>query len=188
MSGTCARPLDLATLLDYWFEDGDPAGRDGVEEHLIECDACSGRLRSWVALGEAVRHVAHQGLIQVVVTPSFLEAAAQGGLRIREYRVSAGARVECTVTTEDDLLVGRLQADFEGVKHLAVASSWDGGPEERVDDVPVSPAASELIMAQAMPAMRALGRSVMRVRLLAREEGAERLLGEYTFSHSPTRP
>ena len=188
MNGDCERPLDLATLLDYWFGDAAPPEQDRVEEHLVECGACSGQLRSFVALGDAIRRVAREGAVQVIVTPAFLATAAREGRRTREYRVLPGGRVDCTVTPEDDLLVGRLQADFEGVSRLDVVSDWEGRPEERIEDVPVRPDAGELIVAQPMPALRALGPSVLRVRLLAHEETGERLLGEYTFAHSPTRP
>ena len=36
------------------------------------------------------------------------------GLRVREYRVPAGGRVDCTVTADDDLLVSHLEGDFRG--------------------------------------------------------------------------
>jgi hypothetical protein len=121
----------------------------------------------------------------VVVTPSFLEVASREGLRTREYRVPPGGRVACTVTPEDDLLVSRLEGDFIGVSRLDVVSELEGHAEQRIEDVPVRPGARELILAQAMPAMRALGHCVVRMRLLAREPAGERLLGEYTFNHSP---
>jgi hypothetical protein len=185
MSQDC--PLELATLVDYWFEDAAPPELERVEEHLMECEGCSARLRALVALGEGVRRAARDGAVQVVVTPAFVETAAREGLRTREYRVPPGGSVACTVTPEDDLLLTRLEADFNGVSRLDVVSNWEGGLEQRLEDVPVSPDARELIMAQAMPALRALGHTVLRVRLVAQEERGERLLGEYTFAHSPTR-
>jgi hypothetical protein len=187
VSDDCERPLDLNALVDYWLEDVASPERDRVEEHLLGCDGCSERLRALATLGESVRQVAHQGLIQVVVSPSFIAKATREGLRTREYRVPPGGSVACTVTPEDDLLVGRLRADFKGVSRLDVVTNWEGRPEERIEDVPFSPDAPELIIAQPMPAMRALGHSVLRVRLLAQEEGGERLVGDYTFAHAPTR-
>jgi hypothetical protein len=187
VSGACARPLELATLVDYWFEDAEPAEQERVEQHLMECEGCSARLRGLLALGEGVRRAARDGAVQVVVTPAFVEAATREGLRTREYRVPPGGRVACTVTPEDDLLLARLEADFTGVSRLDVVTSWEGGLEQRLEDVPVGPDARELILAQPMPAMRALGDVVLRMRLVAREERGERLLGEYTFAHSPTR-
>jgi hypothetical protein len=185
---SCSEPLDLATLVDYWFGDLDGPDLDGIEEHLLECDACGSVLRSLMAMGDGVRRLARQGAFGVVVSPSFLETALQQGLRVREYRVPAGGRVACTVTAEDDLLVGRLQGDFRGVSRLDLVVQVEDGPEHRVFDLPVSPSSSELIVAQAMPALRAMLSSSMRMRLLAREGESDRLVGEYTFAHTaPTR-
>jgi hypothetical protein len=88
------------------------------------------------------------------------------------------------VTAQDDLLIGRLLADFSGVSRLDVVASQEGLPERRIPDVPISPDATELIVAQAMPMMRPLGRARLVLRLLSHEREGERLLGEYTFDHS----
>jgi hypothetical protein len=123
----------------------------------------------------------------VVVTPAFLETAGREGLRTREYRVTPGGSVACTVTPEDDLLITRLMADLTGVSRVDLVTLWEGGPDQRLEDVPVRADAGELLVAQPMPAMRALGSTVLRMRLLAREGSGERLLGEYTFAHTQTR-
>jgi hypothetical protein len=186
MSAACDGPLDPAVLLDYWLDDAERPQDDAIEEHLLGCDACSGRLRGLVALGDGVRELARKGAVEVVVTASFLEQAAREGLRTREYRVAPGGRVDCTVTSADDLLVGRLLGDFRGVARLDVVAQEEGQPERRIEDVPVSPDAVELILAQSMPFVRTLDRSRYRIRLLAQESGGERLLGEYTFDHTRT--
>jgi hypothetical protein len=181
---SCREPLDLATLVDYWFGDLDGPDLDRVEEHLLECDACGSVLRSLVATGDGVRRLAHAGAFTVVVSPSFLETASRQGLRVREYRVPAGGRVACTVTADDDLLIGRLQGDFRGVSRLDLVVQVGDGPEHRVLDVPLSASSGEVIVAQAMPAARAMPSSTMRMRLLAREGEGDRLVGEYTFAHT----
>jgi hypothetical protein len=185
VSVPCSRPIGWAALLDYWLDREPPDER--VEEHLLACDSCSGRLRELAALGEGVRRLARDGAVEMVVTPSFLARAAQQGLRTREYHVPPGGRVDCTVTREDDLLVTRLQGDFKGVSRLDVVAQTEGGPEIRIEDVPFGPDAAELIVAQAMPAMRRLGAGRHRFRLVARDPGGERLIGEYTFDHTPTQ-
>ena len=60
----------------------------------------------------------------------------------------------------------------------------EDGPEHRVFDLPVSPSSLEVIVAQAMPALRTMPSSTMRMRLLAREGEADRLVREYTFAHT----
>lgn len=186
MSVPCDRPIDGAALLDYWLDREPPD--DATEEHLLACDSCSGRLQALVTLGDGVRRLAREGAVAMVVTPSFLARAAHEGLRTREYRVPPGGRVDCTVTREDDLLVGRLQGDFRGIARLDVVAESEGGAEHRIEDVPIGPEATELIVAQAMPAMRRLGVSRRRYRLVAHDKGGERLIGEYTFDHTPSGP
>jgi hypothetical protein len=180
----CAQPVAPAVLVDYWLADGEASTVDAVEEHLMGCDSCSGRLRGLVALSEGVRRLAREGAVEVVVTTSFLAHAAREGLRTREYRVLPGGRVDCTVTAQDDLLVGRLHADFSGVSRLDVVANQEGLAERRIRDVPISASATELIIAQSMPMMRTLGRCRLVLRLLSHEREGERLVGEYTFDHS----
>jgi hypothetical protein len=184
----CDHPLELKTLVDYWFGDLPAPDAERVEERLFECDDCGGRLRALVALGDGVRRLAHQGAVQMIVTPSFLETASREGLRIREYVVPPGGRVACTVTAQDDLLLGRMRADFTGVSRLDVRAQVEGQPEVWIKDVPVSPDAQELIMSQAMPAARTLPHVVLHFRLVAREGPSGRVLGDYTFDHTPTLP
>lgn len=186
MKPGCDRPLELPALSDYWFAELPEPEAGQVEEHLFACDECGARLRALLALGEGVRRLAHEGAIQVVVPPSFLEAASRAGLRIREYVVAPGGSVDCTVTPADDLLVGRMRADFRGTSRLDVLVEVEGQPVRTIEDVPVSPGAGELILAQSMPAARALGNVVFRFRLVAREGLDGRVLGDYTFRHAPT--
>ncbi len=183
MSARCPEPLGTRVLVDYWFCDLSLPEQDRVEEHLMACDDCSRELGRAGGIGEGVRRLTRQGAFQVVVSPSFLETAARRGLRVREYAVPPGGRVACTVTAEDDLVVSRLQGDFSGVTRLDLVTRTEGQPERRVEDVPVDPSAPELIVAQSMPVLRAMGTCVTHMRLVA---DGDRLLGEYTFAHTPS--
>jgi hypothetical protein len=174
-------------LTDYWFGELPAPEQDEVEEHLLDCHDCSRALSELVAIGDGVRRLTQQGRFQVVVSLSYLETAGRRGLRVREYRVAPGGRVACTVTAEDDLLVSRLQGDFSGVTRLDLVWQTEGQPEHRVEDVPVNPSAHEVIVAQSMPALRALGPNVIRLRLVSPDPAGDRLLGEYTFAHTPSR-
>ena len=183
MSQACASPLDVATLVDYWFDESADSDLDHIEEHLLGCDACSRRLQALATLGEGVRRVAREGRIQVLVAPSFLDTAAREGLKLREYRLAPGDRVACTITPEDDLVFARVTADFHGVSRLDLTASIDGGPEERIEDVPVGDDTRELVVLQSTPFLRGMKHEVMRMRLVSVEAGGDRLLGEYTFAH-----
>jgi len=187
MSARCNRPIELSALVDYWFEERAGPKDEALEEHLLECGSCSWRLRGLVALGDGVRRLTHEGAIEMVVTPSFLEKATREGLRTREYRVPPGGSVVCTVTPEDDLLIGHIEGDFSGISHLDLVWQVEGESERRIKDVPVNPTAGELLLAQAMPAIRLMGPVRARLLLLAQEPAGERLVGEYTFDHTPFR-
>src|ERR1041385_3222896 len=110
----CSNPIKIDVLTDYWLaalvisED-----ERAVEEHLMECDECGDRLREIIALAEAVRNLAREGSLRMVVSDTFVRRAAEGGLRIREYEPPPGGMVECTVTAEDDFLIGRLVASLK---------------------------------------------------------------------------
>lgn len=184
----CQRPLESEVLLDYWLGDTGEIDSERIEEHLLGCEACAESLRKLVELGEGVGRLAREGAVQVVLTPSFLAKAVRAGRRTREYRVAPGGRVQCTVTPEDDWVVAHLAADFTGVSRVDLVSTIDGQNEERLQDIPVGPGVRELILAPSMPFLRRLGTVELRMRLLAREGESERVLGEYTFAHMPTRP
>jgi hypothetical protein len=188
MTTSCPEPLELPVLVDYWLGDLAEADTDRVEEHLLGCDDCSLGLRQLLGMGEGIRRLAHEGAFGAVVGPGFLDTARQRGLRIREYTVPAGGRVECTVTAEDDLLVSRLCGDFRGVSRLDLVEQVEGGREQRLEDLPFDLSRGEVIVAQSMPAARSMPTQVLRVRLLAHDAGADRLVGEYTFAHTRSLP
>lgn len=183
MSARCPEPLGTRVLADYWFGDLPEPEQDRVEEHLMGCGDCGRALGELAAIGDGVRQLTRQGAFLVVVSSSFLVAASRRGLRVREYAVPPGGRVACTVTSEDDLVVSRLQGDFSGVTRLDLVARTEGQQEQRVEDLPVDPSAPELIVAHAMPALRAMGPCVTCLRLVA---NGDRLLGEYTFAHTPS--
>jgi hypothetical protein len=185
VSARCEAPLADGLLLDYWLGDTPTAEEERVEEHLLGCGACSARLRALATIGDGVRRLACGGAFDVVVGPSFVEEAARLGLRVREYRVPAGGRVECTVTPEDDLMISRLQGDFRGVARLDLVAQVEGFPDQRMEDLPVDPSAPEIVLSGAMPMLRALGRTAVRLRLIAPGLDGDLLVGEYTFAHTP---
>ena len=52
---SCAEPIDMAVLMDYWLAALPSADEDAVEEHLMTCDGCGDRLRETIALAEGLR-------------------------------------------------------------------------------------------------------------------------------------
>jgi hypothetical protein len=187
---SCPNPIDAAVLADYWL--GALRGREeeAVEEHLLGCDACGARLREVISLAEGVRNLARGGSLRMVVSDAFLKRAAEEGLRIREYAPPPGGSVQCTVTAEDDILVGRLAANLSGAKRLDLCIYDGRGIEQiRLTDIPFNSAAAGVVIQQPITYAKAAPSETLIARLFAFDDsGRERLLGEYTFHHTRSLP
>jgi Putative zinc-finger len=186
----CTKPIDAAMLGDYWLGLLASAEEETVEEHLLHCDPCGSQLREIIALAEGVRNLAREGSLLLIVSDAFLKRAAEEGLRVREYAPPAGGGVQCTVTAEDDILIGHLAANLSGAKRVDLRMSDERGAELfRLPDIPIGPAAASIAFQMSMTYAKAAPTSTMIARLVALDEaGGERLLGEYTFNHTRSLP
>ena len=180
MTPSCA---GLETLLAYWLGELDEAREAALEEHYLGCAACSARLAEVEALADGVRGAFAGGGVGTVVTPGFVEKLRSRGLRLREYRVPRNGSVNCTVAPEDDLLFGRMQVPLENVERVDLVAIHDG--EHRLEDVPFDAASGEVVLAPSIAHIRTLPAHRQVVRVLAVGRDGERVLGEYTFEHSP---
>lgn len=188
--GHCSNAIDAAVLADYWLSSLTGADEEAVEQHLFECDVCGARLREVIAIAEGVRKLAGDGSLRMVVSDAFLKRAAEEGLRIREYAPPPGGSVQCTVTAEDDILIGRLAANLSGAKRVDLSLCDERGVEQlRLSDIPVNQTAGSVLLQESITFAKAAPNHKMIARLVAIEEsGGERLLGEYTFNHTRTLP
>jgi hypothetical protein len=187
---SCLSPIDAAVLADYWLTALAGSEEEAIELHLLDCDECGARLREVVALAEGVRKIARAGSLRVVVSEAFLKRAAEDGLRIREYALPAGGGVQCTVTAEDDFLIGRLAANLTGAKRVDLCLCDERGVEQmRMPDIPIPQKASGVVYQESITWAKAMPTSKMIARLVTFDEsGGERLLGEYTFNHTRSMP
>jgi len=187
---SCSNPIDAAVLADYWLAALPSSEEEAVEEHLFDCDQCGARLREVIALAEGVRKLAREGSLQMVVSDTFLKRAAAEGLRVREYAPPPGGAVQCTVTAEDDILIGRLAANLSGAKRVDLCFCDERGVEQvRLPDIPVHPGAGSVAFQESITFAKAAPTNTMIARLVTFDEaGSERLLGEYTFNHTRTLP
>jgi hypothetical protein len=186
----CSNPIDAAVLADYWLALlADPA-EEVVEEHLLGCDECGARLGEVIALADAIHKLAREGSLRMVVSDTFLKRVAEEGLRVREYAPSPGGSVQCTVTEEDDFLIGRLAANLGGAKRVDLSLCDGRGVEQlRLPDIPVRSGSDSVIYQESITYAKAMPTTKMIARLIAFDEaGSEYLLGEYTFNHTRTMP
>ncbi len=186
----CSNPIDAAALADYWLGVLASAEEQAVEEHLLGCDRCGARLREVIALGEGIRSLAREGSLRMVVSESFLQRAAEEGLRVRQYAPPPGGGVQCTVIAEDDILIGRLAANLNGVKRVDLCICDERGVEQHhLADIPVNPGVGTVAYQESITFAKAAPTSKLIMRLIAFDEaGGERLLGEYTFNHTRSLP
>jgi len=141
----CTSPIDLAVLADYWLAALAKPEEEAVEEHLFTCEECGTRLREIIALVEGIRKLAREGSLLMVVSDVFLKRAAVEGLHVREYSPPNGGGVQCTVTAEDDLLIGRLASDLSSAKRVDLCICDPQGVERlRLPDIPFDPGAGSV--------------------------------------------
>lgn len=190
LPGTCSGPIDAGVLADYWLAALEGSEEEAVEEHLFSCDLCGHRLREVIALAEGVRSLAREGCLRLVVSDAFLQRAAEEGLRVREYAPSPGGSVQCTVTAEDDILVGRLAANLSGAKRVDLSICDGQGVEQlRLPDIPVHSGTKSVAYQESITFLKAAPTTKLIMRLLTFDEaGNERQLGEYTFNHTRSLP
>ena len=186
----CPGPIDSALLTDYWLGLLAETEETAIDEHLLGCDQCGARLREVIALAEGIRRVARQGTLRMVVSDAFLQRAVDNGSRVREYAPPPGGSVHCTVTADDDLVVGRLAADLRGATRLDLCVCDERGVEQsRLLDIPYQPGAAGVVWHESIAFMKAAPTMTLVARLVAFDDaGHERLLGEYTFHHTRSLP
>ena len=178
---------DFAKLAGYWLAEPPRAEAESLEEHLFGCAQCAARLEWLAALSEGVRAALRAGTIGMVLSAPFVEAMKRAGLRLREYRVDPGGRVDCTIARDDDAVVGRVRAPLAGVKRLDLLEDIDEGRQSlELRDVPFDAAAGEVLFMLQPAALKRMPAHIGRVRLVAVDEAGRRTLGEYTFSHTPS--
>jgi hypothetical protein len=184
----CSTPIDAAVLADYWIGALPQSEEEAVEEHLFACEECGERLREVIALCGGIRDVAREGSLLMVVSDAFLGRVAADGMRVREYAPPAGGSVACTVTAQDDFLIGRLGADLREAKRVDLCICDERGTERiRLADIPFDSAAGSVCFQQSITYAKAADSETMVARLVDFDEvGRERLIGEYIFEHSRT--
>lgn len=182
----CSSPIPISTLAEYWFGELDPARESSLEEHLLGCERCSTEALGLAEIAGGIRRLMERGLVRAVVTEAFLERLRAGGLQVREYDVPRGGSVNCTIAPDDDFLVAHLQAPLDTVERLDLVMSGAQGSEvERIADVPFDRRTGSVVVASSTEVIRALAASTSYMRLIAVDREGDRLIGEYTFNHTP---
>jgi hypothetical protein len=85
--------------------------------------------------------------------------------------------------------VARLGAELAGAERIDLSFSRQGLELARMQDIPVNAGTGRVVYQESIDFAKTGPDNVMLLRLLAVDAaGGERLLGEYTFSHTRTIP
>ena len=183
-------PINFEYLVAYWLGELPEGQEEKIEEHLFGCAHCAGRLEWLAALSAGVRAAVRAGALGMMVSAPFVEAMKQAGLRLREYRLDPGGRVDCTIRADEDAVVSHMRASLAGVRRVDLLQEVEVGgvaqPEVRLEDVPFDPVSGELVFIPQPAALKKMPAHRMRMRLVSVGEAGEVPIGEYTFEHSPS--
>lgn len=180
---TCPAGVSWPRLVDYWAGDAGADEAEWLEEHFFACEACTRRLERIRELGAAIVGWARRQM-RGGMSPELLEQLRADRVAVREYSLPAGGSVSCTARPDDDVVVLRLAADLSGVRRADVEFRSSIAEVERAEDVPIV-GEREVIFAERADFLRPLPAHRTAVRLLAVDEGGERILASYTLNHTP---
>lgn len=172
-------------LVEYWLGEIDDTRTQDIDMHLLACDACGAQLDEVVALAQGVREAFAHGLVHSFISAAFIAHLVESGMRVREYLIPHNGSVNCSVSPQDEVLVGRLVAPLEGVSRVDVAirvSLKDG--EEWFYDVPFDVTSGQVLIAPKISQARKLPMHDVYIRLLAVDDNVAREIGHYTLHHS----
>ena len=185
---SCSSPIAFETLVAWWLGELAQAAQETLAEHVFTCAHCTRRVEELAALAGGVRAAVRSGAIGMVVSAPFVEGMKKAGLRVREYHVTPGSSVNCTVYADDDAVVGHMRASLHGVRRLDLLEWVEVGgvsrPEVRLEDVPFDPAAGEVLFLPPAAALKKMPSNRLRVRLISVEAAGETAIGEYVFAHT----
>ena len=183
----CKEPINFEYLVAYWLAELPAAEEERIEGHFFACAHCAGRLEWLAALSAGVRAAVRAGALGMMVSAPFVEAMKRSGMRLREYRLDPGGRVDCTIRADEDAVVSRIRAPLAGVTRLDILEESDDGRQSfELRDVPFDPVSGEVLFMLPPAALKKMPAHVARMRLVAVDEAGRRTLGEYTFNHTPS--
>jgi Putative zinc-finger len=181
----CPAPIGFADVVDYWAGDLTQAEEDRIEQHVFSCAECARELAAAQTLARDIASVAREGRLHSVVTDSILNRLAADGVRIRTYTLEGSGVVPCAVWADDDLVVSRIRADFEGADSVTIVTRQASGEEiARVSDIALLPGQHEILNAFSAAHLRKLPATRVHVTVTGQTGSEERTIAEYTLEHA----
>jgi hypothetical protein len=158
-----------------------------VEDHVLGCSGCAAILESLLDLGDHLAAITREGGTPVLAGRALVERLERDRMVTRTYRMAAGGQVACTVGAEDIYTAVYLALDTRGLGRVDIF--YDAPSSKyRIADVPFDPASGEIVFVQPAEYLRTLPTERKTLRVLAVEDGEERLLAEYVLNHTAYSP
>jgi hypothetical protein len=181
----CATWADVA---DWWAGDLAPPRADGLEEHLLECEACSRRAERMGELAREIASLARSGAVGGLATPGLLGRLERDGVRVHRYRIGPGQVVPCSVWPEDRVMAVvldvRALADEQGNRFDLLARIGDDAVM-RAEDVPLDRATGTLTWLSPAAIDRRRPATRVSFQVIRVTDGGESVAGEYALAHEP---
>jgi hypothetical protein len=175
--------IELERLISLALGEVDDAQAAELDEHILACTACATTLSQLLALGPAVHAVVHGGHLPFAAPASLVERLDRAGLVSRTYRLRPGQAVPCSVGATDVYAATHLEADLSEVERVDLVRVTPIG-DVRVEDVPFDRERGVVSLISPSETIRTYPTMQIRLRLVAVDVRAERVLGEYTLDHS----
>ncbi len=180
----CDSPIAEDALVDYWIGGVNAADEEAIEAHLFACGDCTARLAGIASLTAGVAALARQGRISGLISRSLINRLQREGVALRQYSVSPGETVPCTVFPGDDLVVTSLRGDFSATQAVTVSVTGLGpSSTQEFSELPVSRAESEVFFAFPGAFVRRLPSTRVEITVTS-ADGDASLIGRYVLDHT----
>lgn len=180
---SCAAPVSLELVHDYFAEELDSAEQAALEDHVFSCDACAGAFDRAAAFALGLR-----SLIPPVISHQKLESLRRMGQQIRVTRVEPERPVDVLFARELSLLVHALHADLERAERVDLEIlDAHGQTIVGIEGVPFDRASGEVLIACQRHYQHAFP-EVGTFRLSTLESGEHKRAFEYVVNHIWAEP
>jgi hypothetical protein len=181
----CATWEDVA---DWWTGDLAATRVDALEEHLLECHACSRRAERMRDLAHGLAALARSGAVAGPATPGLVGRLERDGVRVHRYRIGPGQVTPCSVWPEDQVMAAVLDVRAllgqEGSRFDLLARTGDE-PAIRVEDVPLDLATGTVTWLSPATVERRRPATRVSFRVIRVAGQGESVAGEYALAHEP---
>jgi hypothetical protein len=159
-----------------------------IEEHILACGDCAGRVERLLQIARAVPEMVRSGRFAFAATTELFEELQKSRLVTRVYDLHPGSFTACTVAARDVYTGVRYHADLSGVERVDVIREAEGEQVQRLEDVPVDREHGWVHIVLRVDVLRTTKSGSRKARLVAVDAEGERELAHYDLQHTAFQP